>query len=182
MKVVLIAGHKPTSPGSVNQALGETEFNINKATVLQVFRILSDYEGIEPVIVWRGMYKDLPDQVKTHKPDLVISMHANAFNTRARGSEVLYYYKDKRAAAYAKMLQSHFIELLGLPDRGVKPKSAEERGGYLLAYTEAPTLIGEPFFVDNDEELLHMRAHFGNLVRAYAQTVIDIYNTYFKKV
>ena len=53
----------------------------------------------------------------------------------------------------AEILLNHLVEHLKLPNRGIKPKTAEDRGGPLLRYTEAPCVIAEPFFIDNDSDL-----------------------------
>ncbi|UCG13233.1 MAG: N-acetylmuramoyl-L-alanine amidase [Deltaproteobacteria bacterium] len=46
------------------------------------------------------------------------------------------------------------------------------RGGYLLRYTNAPCVIAEPFFIDNDEDLAKANEDLAGLAAVYA-TAID---------
>ena len=55
--------------------------------------------------------------------DFAISLHCNAFNREASGTEVLYYHKSKTGEKIAKILQSSLVEALGINDRGIKPKT-----------------------------------------------------------
>ncbi|RLA73014.1 MAG: hypothetical protein DRG78_23085, partial [Epsilonproteobacteria bacterium] len=66
------------------------------------------------------------------------------------------------------------VNNLKLADRGVKPKSSEDRGGYLLRYTNAPCIISEPFFIDNDDDLAKAKKKIKGLTSAYAKAINDI--------
>ena len=72
----------------------------------------------------------------------------------------------------ADILQKHFLKELELKDRGVIGKTAEDRGGYLLRYTNAPCVIAEPFFIDNDNE--YSSADFDKLVTAYVNAIEEM--------
>jgi len=64
--------------------------------------------------------------------------------------------------------------VLGLPNRGIKPKGTEDRGGYVLRYTNAPCIISEPFFIDNDLDLLLVRNRYDNFVAALIKSFKEI--------
>jgi N-acetylmuramoyl-L-alanine amidase len=66
---------------------------------------------------------------------------------------VLHYRGSELGYRFASILQGHLLATLGLRNRGLKAVGLEGRGGYLLAHTEAPCLIAEPFFIDNDADL-----------------------------
>jgi len=55
----------------------------------------------------------------------------------------------------AKILNTQLVKALGLKDRGIKVKTAEDRGGYLLKNIATPCVIAEPFFIDNDLETVN---------------------------
>ena len=148
MRVALVIGHKFTSGGAVSFN-HTTEFEYNEELVGMIASNLSDEPDIEVLIFHRKNYKDLPDEINEKNPDFVISFHCNAYDTRATGSEVLYYHKSKAGMLLADELQSSIHSCLGLVNRGIKPKTSEDRGGYLLTYTKAPCVILEPFFIDN---------------------------------
>ncbi len=67
-----------------------------------------------------------------------------------------------------------FIKALELPDRGIVPRTSEDRGGNLLRYTYAPCLIAEPFFINNDEDLRIAMENREQLITAYADTIVTI--------
>ncbi|EGU35072.1 N-acetylmuramoyl-L-alanine amidase, partial [Vibrio scophthalmi] len=69
---------------------------------------------------------------------------------QAHGTETLYYHTSKKGKALAGAVQKHIVKALGLRDRGIKSRQAEDRGGYLLRYTQAPCVIVEPGFLSND--------------------------------
>lgn len=168
MKVALVLGHKPSSQGARNYN-GTTEYNYNSKLINEVRRSIQPY--IDVVIVERDTYRDLPNKINSHSPDLIISFHCNAFNTDASGTEVLYYHKSKTSAKHAKNLLIHLVDALGLPNRGIKPKTSEERGGYLLRYTHAPCIIAEPFFIDNLKDLNTAIVREEQLIAAYKEFI-----------
>lgn len=167
-KCALVIGHKKTSPGAVNPNRDLNEFNFNEALALSI-------EGkpqlAEIQRIYRRTYKDLPGDINQFKPDFTVSLHCNAFNQKISGTEILYYHKSKKGEIIAEILQTALVEHLKLPDRGVKPKSSEDRGGYLLRYTDAPCVIAESFFIDNDKDLARAQEDLEGLVEAYAGAI-----------
>ena len=164
----LVIGHKKNSPGAVNKRSSLTEFVFNdKLALLIENKVLrTDIQR-----VYRRTYNSLPNDINELGPDFIISLHCNAFNEQASGSEVLYYHKSKNGEKMAKVLLRHLVGHLQLPDRGIKPKAAEDRGGYLLKYTNAPCVIAEPFFIDNDNDLTRAQENFDDFAAAYAAAI-----------
>jgi len=76
----------------------------------------------------------------------------------------------------AEILNENLVDALGLNNRGIKPKSAEDRGGYLLKSTSAPCIIAEPFFIDNDSDLKAVTDNRNALIKAYANSIESIVN------
>ena len=107
-------------------------------------------------------------------PHFVVSLHCNAYNGQASGTEVLYYHKSKIGEGIAKILQNHLLKFLGLRDRGIQPKTSEDRGGHLLRYTRAPCVIAEPFFIDNDQDLAKATENLEGLAAAYARAIDEM--------
>ncbi len=167
----LVIGHKKRSPGAVNENFGISEFDFNEDLAL---RIEKKVNTVDVQRVYRRTYQELPDDINALNPDFIISLHCNAFNTRASGTEVLYYHRSEKGKMMAEILLKHLVEHLKLPNRGPKPKTAEDRGGYLLRYTKAPCVIAEPFFIDNDEDLSRALEDKDGLAEAYAQAIEEI--------
>ncbi len=165
----LVIGHKKRSPGATNANANLSEFDFNEDLAL---RIEKRVQNVEVQRIYRRTYKELPDDINALGPDFIVSLHCNAFNKKASGSEVLYYHRSEKGRKIAEILLGHLVKHLKLPDRGIKPKSAEDRGGPLLRYTKAPCVIAEPFFIDNDEDLARAQEDLYGLAGAYT-TAID---------
>lgn len=177
LKVAIIIGHKESSPGAKgfdivgNRTIAEYGFNKLLANHL-ISKITNNDIGI--VVVERNMYSQLPYDVNKTGADVAVSLHCNTYNGKAHGAEVLYWHSSNNGLAVAQILQRQFVSL-GLRDRGVKPKTAEDRGGYLLRYTDMVCVIGEPFFIDNKDELRKMLDQWGQLVQAYVDGITEIH-------
>jgi len=167
----LVIGHKKRSPGAMNAATGLTEFDFNEKLALL---IEEKVEAVQIQRVYRRTWETLPEDINAFNPHFIISLHCNAFNGRASGSEVLFYHKSPVGKNIAGILQKRLVECLGLPDRGIKAKTAEDRGGLLLRGTHAPCVIAEPFFIDNDQDLTIAQANLNSLAEAYASAISAI--------
>ena len=167
----LVIGHKKNSPGAKNKNSNLMEFDFNEALALSIEKKV---KNVEIQRVYRRTYNQLPDDINALKPDFIVSLHCNAYDAKASGTEVLYYHKSKKSKKIAKLLQKRLVNNLKLADRGVKPKSSEDRGGYLLRYTNAPCIISEPFFIDNDDDLAKAKKKIKGLTSAYAKAINDI--------
>lgn len=171
IKCALVVGHKKSSPGAGNVGSGLTEFDFND----QLARMIDSGNGNTIIQrIYRRTYKSLPDDINACEPDFIISLHCNAYNTEASGTEVLYYHKSRDGEACAGILQRTLVGYLNLRDRGPKPKKAEDRGGYLLKYTNATCLISEPFFIDNDSDLARASQDLDGLAGAYIDAIDKI--------
>lgn len=148
MRVALVIGHTLSS-GGAKSSTGVSEFEYNEELVGMIANNLSDLSDVDTLIFYRDSYAELPEQINLNDPDLIISFHCNAFNTKATGTETLYYHSSIPGQQVADRLQGAMHSCLGLVNRGIKPKHSEDRGGYLLAETNAPCVIIEPFFIDN---------------------------------
>lgn len=167
----LVIGHKKSSGGAVNESMGLKEFDFNEDLAI---RIEGKVEKTQVQRVYRRTLNELPDDINALNPHCVVSLHCNAFNGRASGTEVLYYHKSENGKRIAEILQRRLVEFLELPDRGVKPKTAEDRGGYLLRHTRAPCVIAEPFFIDNDQDLAKAREDLEGLASVYAMAIDEM--------
>ena len=116
-------------------------------------------------------YSKLPAKVNQLKPKFIISLHLNAANKVANGSETLYYHNSRGGEQLAEILQKQFIKHLELKNRKTKPRRSGDRGITLLKYTNAPAVIGEPGFIDNKTDLTALMTNKEQLANAYAQAI-----------
>lgn len=151
MKVALVIGHKMVSGGASSHN-GIQEFEYNEELAGMIAGNLADEPNIETLIFHRKSYSKLPFEINAKNPDIIISLHCNSFNKEVSGSEVLYYYRSKKSEVLAGKMLHAINRSLNLKNRGIKPKSTEEKGGYLLRYTNAPCVLLEPFFIDNKSD------------------------------
>lgn len=172
-KCALVIGHKKSSPGASNE-MGLTEFAFNEKLAMEIEDEVND---VVTQRIYRRTYNTLPSDINEFNPDFIISLHCNAFNKTASGTEVLYYHRSTKGKLMAEILNEKLLEALGLNNRGIKPKSAEDRGGYLLKSTQAPCVIAEPFFIDNNSDLKVVIDKRDALIKAYATSIESIANS-----
>ena len=167
----LVIGHKKRSPGAKNAKANLSEFDFNEDLAL---RIETRVMKAEVQRIYRRTYEELPDDINLLEPDFILSLHCNAFDGKVSGTEVLHYHRSEKGKRMAEIALDHLVEHLKLRNRGIKPRTAEDRGGYLLRYTEAPCVIAEPFFIDNDNDLARAREDVDGLAGTYAAAIEDI--------
>ena len=86
-KCALVIGHKKSSPGAVNETSNVSEFSFNDLLSID---IESEVKDVIVQRIYRRTYQNLPDDINEYKPDFTISLHCNAFDKTATGTEVLY--------------------------------------------------------------------------------------------
>mgnify|MGYP000341271737 CR=1 FL=1 len=171
----LVIGHKKRSPGAHNEKFNLTEFGFNQNLAQE---IESKVVGVDVQIIYRRTYASLPSDINELNPDFIISLHCNAYNKQASGTEVLYYHRSEKGEHFAEVLQHQIVMALGLKDRGTKAKRVVNRGGYLLKYTTAPCVIAEPFFIDNNNDLKTAIDNRQGLIDAYVNAISIISSHY----
>ncbi len=167
-KCALVIGHKKLSSGASNPSSGLSEFAFNEILSMDIEKEVS---GVEVQRVYRRTYNSLPGDINELNPDFIISLHCNAFNGSASGTEVLYYHRSTKGKLISSTLIDNLVEALGLKNRGIKPIGSEDRGGYLLKNTSAPCVISEPFFIDNNQDLKTATDKRELLIKAYAKSI-----------
>lgn len=173
MKVVIVIGHTEDSPGAYGSK-GVNEYSFNNGLASLIVAKLP--EDMDVVKVYRRTYKELPGLVNSYNPDLVISLHANAFNGSVGGTETLYYHGSFEGKQCASILQDHCVDALQLKDRGIRAKKRIDRGGYLLQKTHAPCIILEPFFIDNEDDLIAATYNKDRLAEEIVKGIEEIFD------
>lgn len=177
MKVAIVVGHSEKSQGAVNASSGMTEFLYNKVVAVKLALLLEQDDAHEGVIIYRDNYINLPAKVNRESPDVILSLHCNAFNKKAKGCETLYYHRSKRSKALARMVNKEILWDFDAVDRGIKARQANDRGSYLLRMTDAPCVIVEPFFIDNDDDYDMFQTKQGEYAMCLAEA-IDRFDNY----
>lgn len=107
--------------------------------------------------------------------DVFVSIHCNAANTVARGTEVECYDADSgnEGAQLAQFIQSQIVDALGTADRGIKSRP----GLLVLRQTDMPAVLVEMAFIDNDEDATLLTGKADEFARAIARGVTDYEQT-----
>jgi N-acetylmuramoyl-L-alanine amidase len=177
--VAIVVGHSDNSRGASNPVSGMSEHPFNHKVAKDIAAALNNDEShnVNGIIVLRKTgLGDLIKEVNATGANLCLSLHCNAFNRTASGCETLYYHTSKKSKEFAEVVQFELIELMGNADRGIKPKSSEERGGWILRETNMPCVIAEPFFIDEtkDYKLGMEYREDGQLAAAYTRAVLSM--------
>ena len=171
----LVVGHQPGKPGAVNETRGLTEFVYNDGLAKQIKAAVKKarVEIVHRDNVSNGLTL-LPAKINALNPHFIVSLHCNAFNKRATGTETLYHVNSTRGQKIARILQPRLVGALGLNNRHTKKVGPGGRGFVLLSKTNAPCIIAEPFFIDNDNDLAVAESRRAQLVAAYAAAIDEM--------
>ena len=155
MKIFIDAGHNYSGvgTGAVGNGLKEQEITFYISDKLKSLLIAAGHE----VKMSRNKMKDnlgktLSEGLNLRAKmanewgaDLFVSIHCNAFNGKARGTEVLVYSLKSKSVDTAKKIKDAIVKNLGTIDRGVK----ERPDLCVLRKTSMPALLVETAFIDN---------------------------------
>lgn len=155
-KIALVIGHSEKSKGAYNEEMNVHEYYLNEALAKKTFDFMKLEKDIDPVLVYRrNGYAKLPEDINKFEADAIICFHHNAAsNKTVQGTETLYYHKSQISKEFAKEVQRKLVDALDFKDRGAKGIDSEDRGGYVLKYTNAPAVLIEPYFLSETNGML----------------------------
>lgn len=173
MKVFINPGHAPNGnpdPGAVNKITGARECDYT-AKAGELLASYLDIVGIETKVLQSDDLYGVCDLSNEWGADIFVSLHCNAFNTKARGTET--FYKSINGQRLANFIQSQLIRSIGeLVDRGAK----QSDGLWVLNQTDAVSVLVEMGFIDNDDDLAILDNKMDTIVRAIARGITDYVN------
>ena len=179
MKVFINPGHKPgLDSGAVNPNSGMQEADVALAIGTLVKQYLED-AGVECEFLQSNSLngededEDNPSICRTANEsgaDIFVSIHCNAANTEAQGTEVeVYSYSSDEANRLAQCIQNQIVGALGTVDRGLK----ERPNLAVLRNTDMPAVLVETAFIDNDADAELLANNQDDFARAIARGVTD---------
>lgn len=184
-RLAIVVGHTLNSPGATmkhpeylneyfyNTAVSEKILEFSKEYNIECRVFFRDGVGI------RGAYRD----VKQWAPHTSIELHFNAFNSKVRGTETLFYddrdFEGVDERYLAQIVQERVCEVfarVGRQNRGIKKVGPKSRGGTNLSQLfDTPSILIEPFFGDNVEDAaLAVRQ-----IDAYAKCLVDCFHEWY---
>ena len=183
MKVFINPGHDTTyDSGAVDPNSGLRECDV----AAEVGALVVDYleaagcecqimqsDNLAPTPAGRSSYDDrlgatVTETANDWGADVFVSIHCNAANTAARGTEVECY-GGGAGEQLAQCIQSQIVDSIGTTDRGVKymPQLL------VLKYTDMPAVLVEMAFIDNDDDAELLAGKQDEFARAIARGVTD---------
>ena len=174
MKVFLNPGHAPEGnpdPGACGYGLRECD------VAKSVADLVAGYLTAAGVEVVGNLQSDSLHEVVSASncsgADVFISIHCNACNGTANGTEVWHYYGSDAGETLAQCIQNQIVDALGTVDRGVKGAKLGVNGLYVLSNTDAVAVLVELAFVDNESDAALLRERKDDFARAIARGATD---------
>ena len=167
--VVLDPGHGGGEPGCVGRR-GTIEKDVNLSVALRVQGILASHGVVCLLTRSDDLDADLWDRAyfaNESGAKLFVSVHCNASQRQATGTEV--YYTSAQSQALAGAVHAELVLALARPDRGVHACRF-----VVTREAEMPAVLCELAFLDNEEEeaLLSNPGFQGKAAEAIARAVL----------
>lgn len=179
MRVYINPGHDIVyDPGAVNVDTGLREADV-AAAIGEKVRYYLEAAGCEVKLLqsdnlcWDTRYADrnvaVCDDANGWPADVFVSIHCNAFNKQARGTETLCYSENSPAGTLARCIQMQIVTNLRTVDRGIK----ERPNLAVLRATNMPAVLVEMAFIDNDADAALLTQRSDDFARAIACGITD---------
>lgn len=168
--IVLDPGHGDHDPGAIGYGIKEKDVVLD--TGLKVNNLFKQTPFQVKMTRSTDKFVSLSGRVnyaKSVNADAFISIHANAFNGSANGTETYYYksaYKNPYVAdskLLATKIQERLLTAWNLTDRGVKDKSL-----YVTRENTMPAVLTELGFIDNKSDNDKLRSDYWRNAAAQA--------------
>ena len=174
MKVFLNPGHAPNGnpdPGACGCGLRECDIAKSVADLVESYLTAAGVKVVGNLQI-DGLY-DIVSASNRADADVFISIHCNACNGSANGTEVWHYYGSGEGEKLADCIQNQIVDALGTVDRGVKGAKPGVNGLYVLNNTDAVAVLVELAFIDNESDAALLRDRQDEFARAIARGVTD---------
>ena len=179
MKVYINPGHdRKYDSGAVNPNSGLRECDVAASIGAKVMKYLVAAGCDCRLLQSDNLYYDsdyddrtvpVCEDANSWGADIFVSIHCNACNGSACGTEVECYNSDSNGGTLAKAIQNQLVTSLPVIDRGVK----EMPGLIVLKHTEMPAVLVETAFIDNDADAALLENKADEFARAIARGVTD---------
>lgn len=167
MRVFINPGHDiDLDSGAVNPNYGTRECDVARNACKMLARYLQT-AGCEVRTLQSDDLGLVCETSNEWGADIFVSLHCNAFNTVARGTETLY--KSYNGQQLAQLIQDQIINSINTVDRGIKKRDDL----WVLNGTDAVAVLVEMAFIDNDEDLEILNNDLDTIVRAIARGITD---------
>ena len=152
---------------------GACAFGLHEADIaLRISKRVEHYlhaVGYNVKLFYFNGLQQICDDANAFDADLFVSVHCNAFDGNAHGTETLFSgSNESRRLAIA--IQNQLVNNLHTADRGIKYSDA-----YVIKYTNMPAVLVETAFIDNADDVKLLIAREDDFARAIACGITDYY-------
>lgn len=165
MKIFINPGHGGNDPGACGNGLREVD------VVLKIGRRVADYlrkVGYDVKLEQIDGLEAICDACNDWHADLFVSIHCNAANGKAQGTETYHFYGSSAGRKLATAIHNQIVKSLPLVNRDVK-----QAGFFVLAQTDCPAALVETAFIDNPADARLLVDREDDFARAIARGITD---------
>ncbi|MCC2540086.1 N-acetylmuramoyl-L-alanine amidase [Bacillus thuringiensis] len=187
--IIIDPGHGGEDPGKSTKGLPESKIVLD--TSLRLQQLLEKHTPFTVLLTRQSDNRPGHDQksslqervkfAKKNQGDIFISVHANAFNGNAKGTETYYYKSSKsektnphveESRVLAEKIQTRLVEALQTRDRGVKHGDL-----HVIRENDMPAVLTELTFIDNGIDYSKLSTEDGRQIAAEAiyEGILDYY-------
>lgn len=152
-KVSIVVGHTKNKPGACGLGIDCEWFYMSR--VAEHLKDICDiyyYDNYNSG--YTNMVKRNATIMNMHDYDLNIELHYNAATFQANGCETLYYFSNNKGRDLAADFSNLVAKTFKVKNRGVKALvNKNDRGFAAVYYPKATTLLVEPFFGSNRQDV-----------------------------
>ena len=168
MKVFINPGHGGNDPGACGFGCNERDIVLGIGKLTQQYL---DAVGFHTRLLQFDGLDEIVDAANFFDADIFISIHCNAFNGVAHGTESFYFYGSKAGARLAACINNQITDTIPLVNRGVKTA-----GFYVLANTFMPAALVETAFIDSPQDFDLLKFRQDDFARAIACGISDYFS------
>ncbi|HDR6299871.1 N-acetylmuramoyl-L-alanine amidase [Bacillus cereus group sp. RP37] len=187
--IIIDPGHGGADPGKPTKGLPESKIVLDTSLRLQQllekrtpFTVLLTRESdTRPGHDQKSSLQERVKFAKQNEGDIFISIHANAFNGNAKGTETYYYNSSEsektnphveESRVLAEKIQTRLVEALQTRDRGVKHGDL-----HVIRENDMPAVLTELAFIDNGIDYSKLSTASGRQIAAEAiyEGILDYY-------
>jgi N-acetylmuramoyl-L-alanine amidase len=158
MTIILDPGHGLSNrqegvfdPGAVSNGIREADIVMDWANEIRAFLQCLGHKVIRTRInnADPAPLNDRANIAHDYRADIMLSIHCNAANGKANGTET--FYRGDKNRKLAEAINKSIVDSLGTKDRGVKLESASQHKRLAIMAFQ-PCFLVELGFIDNAED------------------------------
>lgn len=168
MEYAIVVGHTQFRPGACSPYSLPCEWEYNRQIAKELECIADVYFYDSYNFGYKEMCKRNANRMNKKDYKLIIELHYNAASPSANGAEALYYFRNQKAKKLCEKFSRLMTKNFGIKNRGAKALvNKYDRGFWAVYFPYAPTILLEPFFGTNQNDVAKM----GSNIMPYVDTI-----------